>query len=77
MRSFCIVVQRGHEDLYDALRVAFSTRPGFNVLVDRRVGRPPAGKVARFHRTRDRRSSTDEWGGAHFLIAESLEPFGG
>jgi hypothetical protein len=76
MRSFCIVVQRGHEDLYEALREAFSTRPGFYVLVDRRGGRPPAPR-SQPHRSRDRRAATDEWGGAHFLIAESLEPFGG
>jgi hypothetical protein len=74
MRSFCIVVQRGHEDLYDALRQAFSTRPGFYVLIDRRAPRPPAN---RGDRIRDRRTSNDEWGGAHFIISDSLEPFGG
>ena len=31
MRSFCIVVQRGHEDLYEALRQAFHAHPGFYV----------------------------------------------
>jgi hypothetical protein len=72
MRSFCIIVQRGHEDLYDALRQAFSTRPGFYVLLDRRAGPPPAARG----RAGDRRTSTDEWGAAHFLIVESLEPFG-
>jgi hypothetical protein len=71
MRSFCIVVQRGHEDLYDALRQAFSTRPGFYVILDRRTIRRRAGA-----RGDDRRTSTDEWGEAHFLIGESLEPFG-
>jgi hypothetical protein len=73
MRSFCIVVQRGHEDLYEALRQAFSTRPGFYVLLDRRAPRP-SNRGARF---RERRSSKDEWGGAHFIISDSLEPFGG
>jgi hypothetical protein len=74
MRSFCIVVQRGHEDLYEALRQAFYAHPGFSVVIDRRSGRPPA---RRSRRSPDRRASGDEWGGAHFLIAESLEPFGG
>jgi hypothetical protein len=72
MRSFCIVVQRGHEDLYDALREAFQTRPGFYVLLDRRTDRPRSRPRA----PRDRRSSRDDWGGAHFLIAECWEPFG-
>jgi hypothetical protein len=71
MRSFCIVVQRGHEDLYDALRQAFSTRPGFYVLIDRRAGSRRARP-----RGDDRRISKDEWGQAHFVIGESLEPFG-
>jgi hypothetical protein len=74
MRSFCIVVQRGHEDLYEALRQAFGARPGFNVLVDRR-GRRPGAKRSR--RSADRRASRDDWGGAHSLITESLEPSGG
>ena len=73
MRSFCIVVQRGHEDLYEALRQAFSTRPGFYVMLDRRAPRPSY----RGGRFRERRSSKDEWGGAHFIISDSLEPFGG
>jgi hypothetical protein len=72
MRSFCIVVQRGHEDLYDALRQAFRSRPGFHVIVDRRTGRG----VQRLRPLRDRRSSDDQWGTAHFVIAETLEPFG-
>ena len=74
MRSFCIVVQRGHEDLYDALRQAFRARPGFYVLIDRR-GTPPAAHRARG--IRERRNPQDEWGGAHFVVAECLEPFGG
>lgn len=73
MRAFCIVVQRGHEDLYDALRQAFSTRPGFYVILDRRTDAAPPPKP---RRPRDRRGSNDEWGSAHFLIVESLEPFG-
>lgn len=71
MRSFCIVVQRGHEDLYDALRQAFRVRPGFYVFVDRRAEQPPPAPLAL-----DRRAAKDEWGSAHFLIAESWEPFG-
>ena len=73
MRSFCIVVQRGHEDLYAALRQAFRSRPGFYVVLDRRktVRRP-----SRARQSLDRRMATDEWGGAHFLIAECGEPFG-
>jgi hypothetical protein len=72
MRTFCIVVQRGHEDLYDALRQAFRTRPGFYVVLDRRgesrrPGRRPSS---------ERRVSGEEWGTAHFVIAECLEPFG-
>ena len=74
MRSFCIVVQRGHEDLYEALRQAFSSRPGFYVLIDRRSPRPPGSRNGR---TRERRTAKDEWGGAHFIISDSLEPFGG
>jgi hypothetical protein len=72
MRSFCIVVQRGHEDLYDALRQAFRSRPGFHVIVDRR--RP--ARAPRLRPFRDRRASDEQWGTAHFVIAESLEPFG-
>lgn len=71
MRAFYIVVQRGHEDLYEALRQAFSTRPGFHVLIDRRTGRPPAAR-----RRPDRRNATDEWGSAHFVVGECEEPFG-
>src|SRR5918993_5288258 len=71
MRSFCIVVQRGHEDLYAALRQAFRTRPGFYVVLDRR--KPP--RPSRGRRSLERRTATDEWGGAHFLIAECGEPF--
>jgi hypothetical protein len=71
MRSFCIVVQRGHEDLYDALRQAFRSRPGFQVIVDRRNARG----APRLRPFRDRRTSTDQWGTAHFVIAESLGPF--
>jgi hypothetical protein len=74
MRSFCIVVQRGHEDLYDALREAFRTRPGFYVLIDRRRDR--SGR-RRERGPVERRAEPDEWGGAHFVIAECLEPFGG
>ena len=72
MRSFCIVVQRGHEDLYDALRQAFRSRPGFHVIVDRRNSRP----APRLRPFRDRRASNDQWGTAHFVIAETLETFG-
>ena len=71
MRSFCIVVQRGHEDLYDALRQAFRSRPGFHVIVDRRTMRG----APRLRPFRDRRASSDQWGTAHFVIAETLEPF--
>jgi hypothetical protein len=74
MRSFCIVVQRGHEDLYDALRQAFRARPGFYVVIDRRNSPRQAG---RSRGTRERRGSNEKWGNAHFLIAESVEPFGG
>jgi hypothetical protein len=74
MRSFCIVVQRGHEDLYEALRQAFRTRPGFYVVIDRRTGRPRTG---RSRTSQDRRDSREDWGNAHFLIAECVEPFGG
>jgi hypothetical protein len=74
MRSFCIVVQRGHEDLYEALRQAFSTRPGFYVILDRRGG---ARAAPRPRRGRERRVADEEWGTAHFVIAESQEPFGG
>jgi hypothetical protein len=73
MRSFCIVVQRGHEDLYDALRQAFRSRPGFHVIVDRRRTARGAPRLRPF---RDRRGSDEQWGTAHFVIAESLEPFG-
>ncbi len=73
MRSFCIVVQRGHEDLYDALRQAFQTRPGFYVVLDRRVRN---GATPRSRKPRERRTSAEEWGTAHFLIAECLDPFG-
>jgi hypothetical protein len=73
MRSFCIVVQRGHEDLYDALRAAFQMRPGFYVLIDRRAD-PRARQRER--ESRERRATNEEWGGAHFLIAECWEPFG-
>jgi hypothetical protein len=76
MRSFCIIVQRGHEDLYDALREAFQTRAGFYVLIDRRGDRPAEPPPPRPRASRERRGSKDEWGGAHFLIAESWEPFG-
>lgn len=76
MRSFCIVVQRGHEDLYDALREAFQTRPGFYVLLDRRGEILSDALASRARAPRDRRASNDEWGAAHFLIAECLEPFG-
>ena len=72
MRSFCIVVQRGHEDLYDALRQAFRSRPGFHVIVDRRDTRP----TPRMRPFRDRRTSSEQGGTAHFVIAESPEPFG-
>ena len=72
MRAFYIVVQRGHEDLYEALRHAFSARPGFYVVIDRRTGRRPAGR----NRGTDRRTATDEWGLAHFVIGECVEPFG-
>ena len=73
MRSFCIVVERGHEDLYDALRQAFRSRPGFYVVIDRR----DIGDHASMFRPRgDRRTTIEDWGEAHFLIAESLEPFG-
>jgi hypothetical protein len=71
MRSFCIVVQRGHEDLYAALRQAFRSRPGFHVIVDRRSMRG----APRLRPFRDRRASNDQWGTAHFVIAETLEPF--
>lgn len=72
MRSFCIVVQRGHEDLYDALRQAFRTRPGFYVVLDRRADtRRPSRRPSP-----ERRVSVEEWGTAHFVIAECLEPFG-
>jgi hypothetical protein len=74
MRSFCIVVQRGHEDLFDALRQAFKTRPGFQVVIDRRTGRQQAG---RWRGPKDRRGGREDWGNAHFLIAECIEPFGG
>lgn len=73
MRSFCIVVQRGHEDLYDALRQAFRSRPGFYVVIDRR---DIDERVRTLRPRRDRRTTTEDWGEAHFLIAESLEPFG-
>ena len=73
MRSFCIVVQRGHEDLYDALRQAFRTRPGFYVVIDRRSSRPHS---PRRRKDRERRGGGEEWGNAHFLIAECVEPFG-
>jgi hypothetical protein len=73
MRSFCIVVQRGHEDLYDALRQAFRTRPGFSVVIDRRGRRPDTSRRT----VRERRGSAEDWGNAHFLIAECVEPFGG
>lgn len=73
MRSFCIVVQRGHEDLYDALRAAFQLRPGFYVLVDRRAEPRPRSRP---RGVRERRGTNEEWGGAHFLIAECWEPFG-
>jgi hypothetical protein len=76
MRSFCIVVQRGHEDLYDALREAFQTRPGFYVLIDRRGDRRDDPQPTRPRAPRDRRASKDEWGGAHFVVAECWEPFG-
>ena len=76
MRSFCIVVQRGHEDLYDALREAFQTRPGFYVIIDRRETPDEDPPAVRTGAPRDRRGSNDEWGGAHFLIAECWEPFG-
>jgi hypothetical protein len=74
MRSFCIIVQRGHEDLYEALRLAFRSRPGFHVLIDRRTGPP---RPRRAPAPGDRRTAGDDWGTAHFLIAESWEPFGG
>ena len=73
MRSFCIVVQRGHEDLYAALRQAFRTRPGFYVVLDRRNS---PRRSSRGRRSLERRTATDEWGGAHFLICECGEPFG-
>jgi hypothetical protein len=73
MRSFCIVVQRGHEDLYEALREAFRRRPGFYVVIDRRASRAQI----RSRRGRDRRGTGEDWGNAHFLIAECVEPFGG
>jgi hypothetical protein len=74
MRSFCIVVQRGHEDLFEALRQAFRSRPGFYVVIDRRKTGRPSG---RSRRERERRAGRNDWGNAHFLIAESVEPFGG
>ena len=74
MRSFCIVVQRGHEDLYNALRQAFRTRPGFYVVIDRRGRRP---EPPRSRSVRERRGNAEDWGNAHFLIAECVEPFGG
>ena len=74
MRSFCIVVQRGHEDLYEALRQAFRSRPGFYVVLDRR--KTPRRPPSRARQSLERRTATDEWGGAHFLIAECGEPFG-
>ena len=76
MRSFCIVVQRGHDDLYDALRQAFQTRQGFYVIIDRRGERRDETNEGRSRASRERRSANDEWGGAHFLIAECWEPFG-
>lgn len=74
MRAFYIVVQRGHEDLYDALRQAFSARPGFYVVIDRRSNRPAA---PRSRQATDRRTAADDWGPAHFVIGECVEPFGG
>jgi hypothetical protein len=74
MRSFCIVVQRGHQDLFDALWHAFRSRPGFYVVIDRRN---LARQSGRWRGGRDRRGGRSDWGDAHFLIAESVEPFGG
>jgi hypothetical protein len=74
MRSFCIVVQRGHEDLFDALKQAFRSRPGFYVVIDRRNSERQAG---RRRGGRERRGGGNDWGNAHFLVAESVEPFGG
>ena len=74
MRSFCIVVQRGHEDLYAALRQAFRSRTGFYVVLDRR--KTSRRSPSRARQSLERRMATDEWGGAHFLIAECGEPFG-
>lgn len=72
MRSFYIIVQRGHEDLYAALRQAFRSREGFYVMIDRRsspVATPP-------RRRQDRRRLDDDWGAAHFVVAECVDPFG-
>ena len=72
MRSFYIIVQRGHEDLYAALRQAFRSREGFYVMLDRRsspVASPPRRRL-------DRRRLDDEWGAAHFVVAECVDPFG-
>lgn len=74
MRAFCIVVQRGHEDLYEALRQAFRSRPGFYVVLDRRSA--PNRGAARARRSVERRAESEQWGGAHFVIAECGEPFG-
>jgi len=72
MRSFCIVVQRGHEDLYEALCEAFRRRAGFYVVIDRRTR-----AQSRSRGGRDRRGIDEDWGNAHFIIAECVEPFGG
>ena len=72
MRCFYIVVQRGHEDLYEALRQAFRSRPGFYVTIDRRTRR----KRTPARGTSERRTFHDEWGAAHFVVAECVEPFG-
>jgi hypothetical protein len=74
MRSFCIDVQRGYEDLFDALRQAFRSRPGFYIVIDRRN---VARQSGRWRGGRERRGGRNDWGNAHFLIAESVEPFGG
>lgn len=72
MRSFYIIVQRGHEDLYAALRQAFRSRPGFYVMLDRRSS--PTSSTVR--RRQDRRTLGEEWGAAHFVVAECVDPFG-
>jgi hypothetical protein len=72
MRSFYIIVQRGHEDLYAALRQAFRTRQGFYVMLDRRSSPDASPRRRRL----DRRRDEDDWGAAHFVVAECIDPFG-